>query len=138
MLISDDELDRAKRRASCARHPGSTVTLDYTRVSTDEHGFVGYIVTGYDCTGCREEVETADRRSVRPRPVAATESPVYDRLAMLPLELQPIASCETCGKMSYLSRSVARRVIKRGYQDRKLAPYRCGQYWHVGHSRRKR
>lgn len=43
--------------------------------------------------------------------------------------------CPDCGKVRYLSRSIARKVAKNLNRRRPghLNAYRCGSFWHVGH-----
>lgn len=39
-----------------------------------------------------------------------------------------------CGKVKYPSRAVAKSVARRVYpHDNRLRPYRCGEWWHLGH-----
>lgn len=53
---------------------------------------------------------------------------------------QPVAqalhTCVVCGKLSYRSRKVARKVANQRHPDSRLSAYPCpenGAYWHIGH-----
>jgi predicted RNA-binding Zn-ribbon protein involved in translation (DUF1610 family) len=41
--------------------------------------------------------------------------------------------CPTCGKRRYLTRKEARQASRRWHRGDRLSPYRCGQFWHLGH-----
>lgn len=44
--------------------------------------------------------------------------------------------CPVCGKVRYSSRRAARLAIRRIRSRRSghMSPYRCGDFWHVGHT----
>ena len=42
--------------------------------------------------------------------------------------------CEDCGKLRYLSRKAARLAARRGHPGESMSTYRCGDYWHIGHT----
>lgn len=46
--------------------------------------------------------------------------------------------CMDCGKKIYFTRKAAKSAIKNFYKDTTLGVYTCGEYYHVGHSQRKR
>lgn len=41
--------------------------------------------------------------------------------------------CTTCGKVCYLSRKAAKKVLKKKFHGEKMIAYQCGEYWHLGH-----
>lgn len=43
-------------------------------------------------------------------------------------------SCPDCGKIRYSTKAVAKLAARRirGH-DGKVRPYRCGDFWHLGH-----
>jgi hypothetical protein len=45
-----------------------------------------------------------------------------------------VASCLTCGKRCYLDRKSAKRQAKARHPGEHLSEYRCGDYWHIGHT----
>lgn len=42
-----------------------------------------------------------------------------------------VGRCPTCGKRRYVDKRDA-KIAARGF-DRTLRPYRCGEFWHLGH-----
>lgn len=51
------------------------------------------------------------------------------------LDLQSFGRCPDCGKLRYLTRKAARLVIRRmRWRDGRLSAYRCGDWWHIGHT----
>lgn len=46
-----------------------------------------------------------------------------------------VRTCPTCGKQCYLSRADAKFVIRTVHAGaRNMTAYRCGDYWHAGHT----
>lgn len=43
----------------------------------------------------------------------------------------PVSRCPDCGKVSYPSRSGARRSARFLYPGRRMRTYRCGTMWHL-------
>lgn len=44
-----------------------------------------------------------------------------------------LRTCPTCGKRRYTTRRLARKAAKRIHPGQHMSPYRCGQFWHIGH-----
>lgn len=42
-------------------------------------------------------------------------------------------ACPTCGKRRYLTRKQARQFARKLHPGERLSPYKCGDYWHLGH-----
>lgn len=42
-------------------------------------------------------------------------------------------SCPTCKKRRYFTRKEARQAARRYHPGEHMSPYRCGNYWHIGH-----
>lgn len=41
--------------------------------------------------------------------------------------------CPACGKRRYPTRKEARKWAKRLHPGKHMSPYRCGEFWHLGH-----
>lgn len=52
------------------------------------------------------------------------------RVGRLPL-FEP---CPDCGKLRYLNRKAARNGARRAHPGESMSVYRCGEYWHIGHT----
>lgn len=44
-----------------------------------------------------------------------------------------IGKCPDCGKVCYVDRKSARRAGKRRHAGEHMSPYKCGEFWHIGH-----
>lgn len=44
------------------------------------------------------------------------------------------AKCPSCGKVRYLDRAEARRAARGMFPAEALRAYRCGDFWHIGHT----
>jgi hypothetical protein len=51
-----------------------------------------------------------------------------------PAAQQYVGTCPTCGKLRYSDRSTARRAARALYPHTALRAYRCGTWWHIGHT----
>lgn len=122
-LISLEQVEAYKRNARCARHPQVLLDVEVQELSTEEfEDPVAYVVTETRCQVCDE---------------IRAEELVKQRLRSMPRRFQPLSSCRECGKMNYHTRKSAKYAIKHGYMDPEMGVYRCGDYFHVGHSWRK-
>jgi hypothetical protein len=45
-----------------------------------------------------------------------------------------IGTCQRCGKRCYATRREAKRAARALHPDAPLRAYRCGTWWHVGHT----
>lgn len=53
------------------------------------------------------------------------------------LESYPLAErCPDCGKYRYVSRRAAKAARRRVHRSESMSVYRCGDYWHIGHTPR--
>lgn len=41
--------------------------------------------------------------------------------------------CADCGKANYETRAKAKKGAKVFHPDNPMRPYKCGQFWHIGH-----
>lgn len=51
------------------------------------------------------------------------------------VEMMPLSEpCPSCGKYRYFNRKAARKAARRTSPGTSLSVYRCGDYWHIGHT----
>ena len=63
---------------------------------------------------------------------ARTES---DRRYQRRVEMMPLSEpCAECGKYRYFNRKAARRAARRYHPGDSMSVYRCGDFWHIGHT----
>lgn len=43
-------------------------------------------------------------------------------------------TCQTCGKITWRSRKIARQMARKLHPGETLNEYRCGDGWHIGHT----
>lgn len=46
----------------------------------------------------------------------------------------PIGTCSDCGKLCFASRKKARQYMNQRFPQAKMSVYRCGAYFHFGHT----
>ena len=51
-----------------------------------------------------------------------------------PPERRYVGTCSTCGKYQFETRKAARLAARSLYPADVMRAYRCGQWWHIGHS----
>ena len=51
------------------------------------------------------------------------------------LSMRPLCEpCSECGKLRYFTRKAAKAARKRTNQGESMSVYRCGEFWHIGHT----
>lgn len=51
------------------------------------------------------------------------------------LEMRPLCEpCTECGKFRYITRKAAKAARRRTNRHDSMSVYRCGDYWHIGHT----
>lgn len=46
----------------------------------------------------------------------------------------PVGRCPDCGKQSFITRKAARAVLRAKFKHESMTIYRCGDYFHFGHT----
>ncbi len=47
---------------------------------------------------------------------------------------QQVGTCDTCGKQRYINRKAAKKAMTTAHPGAQLSVYRCGEYYHYGHT----
>jgi hypothetical protein len=48
--------------------------------------------------------------------------------------VSPVGTCEECGKLKFTSRKLTRKYMHKRFPNQKFSVYRCGAYFHFGHT----
>ena len=49
-------------------------------------------------------------------------------------ENNSVGKCATCGKQCFITRKAAKAFMNRKFPNEKMTTYRCGDYFHFGHT----
>lgn len=55
-----------------------------------------------------------------------------------PISVEFVKECVVCGKRCYRSKRAAVQAARSIEVKTTMTPFRCGHYWHIGHSSRIR
>lgn len=47
---------------------------------------------------------------------------------------EPVGECKKCGKMCFPTRKAARHYKKKRFPQASMTIYKCGEYFHFGHT----